>query len=665
MSNVREIQGINVELPPVGYITDYRTGKLTHVGVWSNYKSRKSLAHWEPDPRWKKYEEWRKDELTRQKRDSSYIHSDLKKFIQDCWLYRLGGFWFMNGGEPEYLTGAHWFYLSCYELDTGLPKYKELDRDYFYLWSWVLKTEWCYGLVELTKRRAGKSYRAGCIALESSSRSLNFNVGIQSKTDDDAAKFFKKTITTPYRKLPYFFKPKTNLPQSGKMSVRELKFETGSVQSELELGSVIDYGSSGESYYDGQKLKLYIRDEAGKVVTANINDGFDVVQFCLKDDEGRIIGKCIHTTTVEKERDKKGGRKEENTCDRNFLKMWKESNQNELIDGQTASGMIRFFAPADQMRHIDKFGRADAETAYNEIMRERERIKDNPRKLANLKRKEPLTEKEAFQSDGDTAVFNPEILNSRLDELKWVKPQYQTGNFQWKDGIRDGEVEFSPNPNGRFKVMYLPEKGQANRVVKYGGIFQPAGKESFSAGIDTYDHRQNSQGSRAHGLSDGALVIMKKFHPLHESRVDGGPCCIYKARPAPEVFYEDCLMALRYYGVPALVENNKPGLLNYFEDRGHYDFLVWIPGKNTPGIYAGTKSNSFIAELTDQFITDNINTVYYEELLEDWLGFSPDDTNDYDLAMAFGYALMMLKSVFIKEAKQTEEVGIEDVLSFW
>jgi len=201
-----EIQGIQCKIPQPGWIRDFRTGEWINIGVYKR-SVKKEYCYWEIDHRWSQYKAWQQEEEERKKRDPKFVHAELSNFIRDCWLYRMGGFWYSNNGVPTYLTGAHWFYLSCYKLDVGLPKYKLIDREYFYLWDYVVSNDAVYGLVELTKRRNGKSYRAGCISLESASRSKNFNVGIQSKTDDDAKAFFKKTITEPYRKLPYFFKP--------------------------------------------------------------------------------------------------------------------------------------------------------------------------------------------------------------------------------------------------------------------------------------------------------------------------------------------------------------------------------------------------------------------------------------------------------------------------
>ena len=60
----------------------------------------------------------------------------------------------------------------------------------------------------------------------------------------------------------------------------------------------------------------------------------------------------------------------------------------------------------------------------------------------------------------------------------------------------------------------------------------------------------------------------------------------YIARPqTAEIFFEDVLMALVFYGMPLLCENNKPRLLYYLKRRGYRGFSinrpdkVWIKGK--------------------------------------------------------------------------------------
>jgi hypothetical protein len=54
----------------------------------------------------------------------------------------------------------------------------------------------------------------------------------------------------------------------------------------------------------------------------------------------------------------------------------------------------------------------------------------------------------------------------------------------------------------------------------------------------------------------------------------------YIARPATaEMFFEDVLMAIVFYGMPLLAENNKPRLLYYLKRRGYRGFSINRPDK--------------------------------------------------------------------------------------
>jgi hypothetical protein len=649
------IQGLDCYVPRKGYIYNPFTKKEEYFGI-EKRSTQSQYCYWEVDKRFAEYQKWEQEEKDKRKKDPQYIHPDLAEFKEYCWIRRLSGHWYQNNNEAVYITGVHWFYLSCYHLDIGLPKYRDVDREFFYAWEYAVEDDTAFGLTEVTKRRSGKTYRAGCIALEAASRSENFWAGIQSKTDDDAKAVFRKAIVNPYRKLPSFFRPVSDLPNTGKVPATGLRFNSGRIEIDGdELMSGIDFKASVEGAYDGQKLGIYIGDEVGKTINVDVNKRWDVVRFCLMDDEGRIIGKALHTTTVEEM--ESGGAE--------FFEMWKGSDQLNKIGKRTKTGMYRFFTPADRTRFIDQYGRANQEKAREDILQERLALREDPRALSSAKRKEPLDEKEAFQVDSSICVYNPIKLNDRLDILKWTDTKVKRGNFGWENGIRDTKVVFTENPNGKFLVSYLPTGSQANQFKPSRDGFMPLNNQNYTAGIDPYDHKEVSDSHRSR-MSMGSLCIMKKYNPLNESPVDNGPCLLYVNRPdSPEVFYEDCLMALAYYGVHALIENQKPGIIHYFERRGYKPFSYFIPGNKEPGIAATNRNNTYISEVTDQFINDHIDTVYFEELIEDWLQFNPEKTTKYDAAMAFGYALTMMVNINFSPDKVKQEAKIEDYLPFF
>ena len=55
----------------------------------------------------------------------------------------------------------------------------------------------------------------------------------------------------------------------------------------------------------------------------------------------------------------------------------------------------------------------------------------------------------------------------------------------------------------------------------------------------------------------------------------------YIARPqTAEIFFEDVLMACVFYGMPILIENNKPRLLYHFKNRGYRGYSMNRPDKS-------------------------------------------------------------------------------------
>lgn len=653
-STEMEIAGLKCHIPAKGWLYNPFTSKWEYFGI-ERRSTKMELCYWEPDPRFQEYQKWEKEEKEKQRKDPEYIHPELEDFKRYCWIRRLSGHWFSNNGEPTYITGIHWYYLSCYHMDIGLPRYRDKDRELFYFWDYNVEDPESFGIVYVTKRRSGKSFTAGCIALEAASRSENFWAGIQSKTDEDAKILFRKTIINAYRKLPSFFRPLSDVPLTGKVPATGLKFSTGKLElDEEELMSGIDFRSSGVTAYDGQKLGYYLHDEIGKVTLLDIRDRWNVVKYCLLDDQGKIIGKSFHTTTVEEM--EAGGSQ--------MLDLWKNSNQYEKKGKRTASGLARFFVAADETRHLHpRYGIANKELARAEILEERESLKEDPRALSSAKRKEPLDEKEAFQSDSSVCVYNPILLNDRLDILKWSKSRLKKGNFQWKDGVRDTEVEFKESVNGRFLIAEMPAK--PNAFEKKGSSLKPMNSSMYSAGVDPFSHQTVSK-SHESRASNGAMVIFKKANPLSPTEFDMSPVLYYCNRPeSPETFYEDVRMALCFYGCNALIENNKPGIIYYLEEKGCADFCFMPPDKNTRGLSATLKTTTYMAELTDQYINDHINNVWYEGLIEEWLQFDPGDTTKSDSAMAAGYALMLINNhKYNPKVGNKEEVDVLNVLPF-
>ncbi len=641
--SVYEVQGLKCNLPPEGYVYNKFTGKVEPRQIISR-SHKKAEQKWERQvlPEWWAKKE--KEQEQRQKADPDYFDPEMNKIIEREWDRRINGVWFMNNGKAVYLTGLHYFYMNWWKIDIGYPKFRVTDMEYFYFLEYVIDDPDCIGMLEITKRRQGKSYRGGVFLFEYISRAFNSKAGIQSKTDADAASLFTRAVIYPFKKLPSFFLPEWDKSSTLKKVVTFLKTAGRGKNASFnddsaELNSSIDYRSSNKVAYDGEKIYRKLEDEIGKVVEVDVYDRHQINYYCYLDDEGNVIGKALLTSTIE-DLESGGGP---------ALKLWEESNHLDMKGfKRTPTGLYRYFTPAHRTRYYDDYGYPDEEKALAEILEERRGLANSPRALSSRIRKEPLTPEEAFRVDGDKCLYDSMKLNDRNDRLSWMKNYKTRGNLMWVDGKRDTKVIWEPSENGRWEACYLPEdwEKECNLYRKSGELYNPENTRKFVIGCDPFDHNTTEDTRR----SQGAAIVKKKFDSMDTSDYSNAFVMKYVARPqTAQIFYEDMLKTCVYFGCQILFENQKIGLMHYFNDRGYGNFLMWLPGKNNPGISASQQTHQEIAEETETYIENYIDIVYYPDLLTDWLNFDINKTQKYDLAMAAGYALIADKRLVNKQ----------------
>lgn len=650
---LEDIQGLRCHIPPEGYVYNILTGQVERRIIYSR-SPKKAEQFWEPTKLPKDYTKLRDKEVSRQDEDKEFFDPVLEQFRTQEWDRRLNGFWFMNNGKAQYITGLHYFYLCYWNLDTGLPKYRDTDRKYFYFLQYCIEDPECFGMVEITKRRQGKTFRGGVFLYEYTSRAKNARAGIQSKTGADAKEVFRKAVVQPFKKLPDFFVPVFD-QSKGLTPTSELRFyntvikgkKANSIRDDEELESMIDWKPSEAISYDGQKIHRYLGDEVGKTAEVNVWERYLVTRYCHLDDEGKIIGKALLTTTVEDM--EQGGAA--------FKKIWDNSDQVTQTGKRTPSGLYRYFCPADETRYYDQYGYAHRERALNEILEERQLLTKDSRALSAIIRKEPLSWEEAFRIDGSKCLYDAMKLNERLDRLSWKENLTTRGNFVWENGQKDTRVLWEPSKNGRWEVVKLfSDDKESNNIVRKGDSYYP-NNNGFVMGIDPVDHNQTQDGRR----SNGAGMVLQKYNSVREDDIyNYAFVCKYMYRPeSVQIFYEDMIKTAVYYGCQVLFENQKIGLMHYFNDRGYGSFLMWLPERTQPGIAASPKTHQHIAELTESYINDYYERLYFKDVVQELLEFDISNTTAFDGAMAMGYALIADQVKMIKkdmtEVKEVKE----------
>jgi hypothetical protein len=652
-----ELNGIKINIPPNGVLFNIMTNAWEERDILSR-SAKPTYQYWERPQPPEGYETKRKKEMAVQKTNPEYYNPELQNYKNQEWDRRLNGLWFYNNGRGIYLTGLHYFYLTHWKLDVGYPEFRMPDLHFFYFLEYCVQDPNCMGMIEVTKRRQGKTMRAGAFLFELTSRSKNKNAGIQSKTFDDAKdNVFAKGVIMPFKYLPDFFIPiyDTEKGMTPKGELRFFKTNKRGANDDIftekvELESQITFRSSDKFAYDGTKLHRYLADEAGKTKNVDVYDRHQVVQFCLQQEEN-IIGKALYTTTVEEMED--GGE--------SFKALWQASDQNKKnTNGRTKSGLYQYFMPAYKTLFYDKYGIPDEEKAKEFYMGERNALMDDNRALASFIRKNPFTIEEAFFSEAESCIYDALALNRQKESITWIdkKELYLQGDFVWEKAERDTRVLFVEKANGKFKVhskANVHDHTFYNQVEDYGTKKVPKETKKYAIAVDPFDHSITTSNER----SDGAGYAYRRYDAIDE--LSETFLVQYINRPdKAEIFYEDMIKLAHFFGCEVLSEDNKVGLIKYFEYRGYERFLTKMPNASKYGISATVKTHQQIAEETESYITDNLKKVIFTELLDDWLHFNINKTTKFDAAMAAGYTLIAAsKSKFAQKAEQ--KVKLYDV----
>lgn len=269
-----EIQGLNCWIPPEGYVFNVATKQLEYRGVFSRSDDVKEQK-WEriPLPDWYKevQKKWKAYDKKKKEDDPEFYDEQLEAYKKSEWDKRLNGHWFMNNGKATYLTGSHYMFMQWWQIDIGYPRFRIPDLEYFYFQQYVIEDPDCMGMLEITKRRFGKTFRGGLFLYEYVTRTKMTNGAIQSKTGMDAKKVFGKAVISPFKKLPKFFRPEYD-SSLGITPKTEIRFQQTNVRGSKaedgldkdELGSMIDHGSADPIHYDGQKVHRGFEDEWAK-----------------------------------------------------------------------------------------------------------------------------------------------------------------------------------------------------------------------------------------------------------------------------------------------------------------------------------------------------------------------------------------------------------------
>jgi hypothetical protein len=654
IGEVYEIQNLKIALPAENKIHKFETNKWEYTPYPKVLKKIKSVFDWEQYP------------LDFKEKWYDYIDEEFNRREQ--------GFWFYNKGNATYITGTHYMYLQWSKIDVGQPDFRESNRLFYIFWEACKADHRSYGMCYLKNRRSGFSFMASGECVNMATISSDSRFGILSKSGPDAKKMFTDKVVPISVNYPFFFKPiqdgmdrpKTELAyRVPATKYTRKKLETNQQLQEIDgLDTTIDWKNTGDNSYDGEKLKLLVHDESGKWERpTNILNNWRVTKTCLRLGS-RIIGKCMMGSTSNA-LDKGGD---------NFKKLYNDSDITQRnANGQTRSGLYSLFIPMEwnYEGYIDSYGLPVFQTPdkpiegpQGEIIdlgvieywdNEVSGLKQDQDALNEFYRQFPRTEKHAFRDESKESLFNLTKIYEQIDFNEDMRNSINVtqGSFQWQNAEKDTNVIFVPNKDGRFKVSWVPPTHIQNRRYKKNNTYYPGNEHMGAFGCDPYDisgtvDKRGSKGS-LHGLTKFSMEDAPPNHFFLE----------YIARPqTAEIFFEDVLMACVFYGMPILIENNKPRLLYYFKKRGYRGFSMNRPDRKynklsiTERELGGIPNSSEdIKQAHASAIETYIETfvglketgygdMYFQKTLEDWAKFNINNRTRHDASISSGLALM-------------------------
>jgi hypothetical protein len=632
---------------------------------------------------------WRRIELPeyfnkvdRDEDGNAILNAKQAEFAQEEVKKCKEGFWFMNNGEPTYIIGKNYFYLTHWKLEDDIyPDYRDADRRYFLFMNYWENVLFCLGVSRGKKRREGASSQATANLIYECIFFTNSNCGLVSKTNIDSRDTFTDMAAFGYNQLPVFLKPR-QLNREG--SVTELVFAAKIDKKNPNakgLRSKINYRAPVLNAYDRGRMSRILLDEFGKLpLDVPASKFWGIISKTLVKGAKRVGWVEMPSTVNEMT---KGGGAE-------FKKIWDGADQFKTGGKKTPNRLVTYFTPAydNYEGFIDKYGMSvidePTEEQYQYLVDKwvvkdpisgdtvSEISEDDIRKGARVYiqsrrigltgelleeeiRMNPTTVQEMFEAANTGCAFNSFNINKRIKYLEnnpismrsiiYYRKDDQT--VTWRD-INSSENSF------HWKMTFLPEKDRQNKYTTVNGVRVPANTSDGAITVDSYS---NSQGGRKYGSKASSWIGRK--YDINNPNNTGRPIGHLYGRPAEkDMLHNQVLLAAEYWGYLVYYEHTADDYDGYFKDRGKRGYLGKYPlslidpvKRSNAERYRGTPITPF--SLTKQldnaisYFEHHCDMIDYIELLQNSLLFDPYDRTSYDTVVSF----LMLISVLIEPVR--------------
>jgi len=650
----------------------------------------------------------------------SLSHDDtkeLQRLLKREMERRRDGVWFMNFGEPTYLTGDHYFVLQWGQMhgftnhfiraDTGeqhpdyggnYGMYREFQRDLAYFIDLCRKDPNCGGgFIAKAKKTGVTQFKALCF-LNQSTMKKQKRYGMMSKSHDDVKDTNMMLFQFALERMPSIMQPliksmslsKVVFGKPKKSSLTGSRKQALSKNDNTGLQTYVEAVPTVEDGFDGPKMEEDWLDEFPKYKNPYPQAVFDKSQEATKL-QHQIIGKQW-ITSYPPEDDSKGFFEARN--------IWNQSSMltlNEL--GQTASGLYRHFISVlvASEGSFDIFGKADRYKAKSDNEARRKQKEGNRREVQKLKRQYPETEKECWESGGSGSTFDNIRIGQHESDLSDNEKQGAVYHYDyfldWSNGRMVSPLmltavtpeQLSIGMSGRWRFYHKVTAEEVNVPFRIAQNFKnqylPDENTIFCGAVDPTDYKEAKDVQEG---SKNAIVIGCVNDVLRDTR-HGYHCsnmviAEYFDRPDdPDEFYEELVKAILFFGMYVLVEANKGWVVTRLKKDGLQNFLLVMDRKNG-GIRPYREGDEkILINTTEDMINeycraisryirktqlegeiDNLLEIKSIRLLQQLMDFDPLKTKIYDLVVAFGYWRVAVEALAIIKENRRKERGMYD-----
>lgn len=608
------------------------------------------------------------------------------EFVKREWHRRLNGLFFFNGDKLEYITGWNYVWLQYWWIPGPDPKtrriikrrpmFMDAQRDVFYIADFCRKHRKTAGFIWLSFRRFGKSALSMFMGFMDTTENEKAEFNLQHKTEKSGITAFRQFIISGWKDIPIWFKPQDTGQTSYAKGIKfDERTKMGSKHTDRiygdVLGSSITVMDSKEGAVDSLYSTWFVRDEAAKVdKNIDIEESWNVTRETLFV-SGVNIGTAIITSTAE-DMEKYGSD--------GFLRIWNASDTKNLLpNGYTESYLFRLFIPAyygfmgedddgsGVAPFMDEWGYSDAMAckAYHEEIESS--LSGNA--LLSRKRKFPLNFQDAWlvpDSRNNFKIYK--LVQQKI--YNGYNPNFVRGNYEWKNGIRDGVVIWRPCDDGKWLKIssWMPHETDINAITRVGGLRTPSRTNSV-IGVDPFSHATAID----HG-SMGAAVQAVESDPYNTGIREALVCMYHFREKEPHLMAEDIIMQAVFTSSRILPERNTYGFIEHVKMRGYEGYLMKDPLETDPrklmnSDYGFPNSDpnkrEALMTITGSWITDRMGVQEdggygvcpFNDLLDQLILFDVKKWTKFDLAVATFLAILGIRA---PKRPQPKAYGLSD-----